>query len=147
VGKTCRRAWQPLCFAFLVALGGDAITSNAKACSCRQPIAKNILASSAVVFTGSVRKTKPVAANVHATTFVVTENFKGGRRGAVLTIRHRSGPSASCGVRFVLGRSYTVRATGRSKGGLTTSLCSVWSFLPHVRGSQRLISKLRNAKR
>ena len=83
-----------------------------------------------------------VAPGQSITTFVVTETFKGAVRGAGIAVHHVSGSSASCGVSFEQGRTYTLAAS-QERGALWTSQCSTWMFLPHVRLSSGLIARLR----
>lgn len=67
------------------------------------------------------------------TTFTVTESFKGARVGSTVRVLHPSGSSASCGVQFAAGASYTLATYGERSGReLTATLCSTWMFLPHV---------------
>ena len=116
---------------------------TALACSCgRFAGAEELSARSDAVFTGVVIDVKSRPGRVAVTTFRVTEAFKGVNRGASVSVRHRSGPSPSCGVTFEKGASYTL-AAHRGAGGLGTGLCSTWMFLPQVPSSERLIAEMR----
>jgi hypothetical protein len=115
----------------------------ASACSCaRNPTADGIFASHAAIFTGTVRAVQTIAPGQSVTTFVVSEPFKGVRRGETVNVYHRSGSSASCGVSFDYGKGYTLAAV-REGPQLWTSQCSTWMFLPHVGLSGELITQLR----
>jgi hypothetical protein len=132
-------------FAFAVLL---AAAGPASACSCaRDPTAASILASATAVFTATVAETKEVRKNVSVTTFRITESFKGPAAQATVVALHPSGSSASCGVKFVAGQTYTLAAhrTEANEDGATlaTSQCSTWMFLPHVGLSEGLIEDLR----
>ena len=81
------------------------------------------------------------------TTFRVTEGFKGADEGAIVRVRHPSGSSASCGIRFVPGTSYTLAANAAgSKPALSTSLCSAWMFMPQVGLGDELIARMRSLR-
>ena len=93
-------------FAFAALL---AATGSVSACSCAPgPTAASILASSTVVFTATVADTKEIRKYVSVTTFRITESFKGPAAGATVKVLHPSGPSATCGVKFVAGQTYTL---------------------------------------
>jgi hypothetical protein len=101
---------------------------RAEACSCaRNPTAAGILGQAAAVFTGTVQQSTPLPGEHSATTFRVTESFKGPRAGNTVRVVHRSGSSASCGVKFSAGTRYTIAAQ-RDGDDYTTSLCSTWMF-------------------
>ena len=126
-------------------------THLAAACSCsRNPTAKGILASASVVFTGIARGSEPLIVddaaasgrNYSITQFEVVESFKGAEVGSTIAVRHRSGRSASCGVKFERDRTYTL-AAHRGNTGLSTSLCSTWMFQPQVSLSEKLITEMR----
>jgi hypothetical protein len=127
-------------------LFGAASVGAAHACSCaRNPNADDIFATHAAIFTGLVRAVETIAPGQSMTTFVVTEPFKGVRRGETVNVHHRSAPTAACGVTFEYGKGYTVAAS-REPSGLSTSQCSTWMFLPHVGLSGELISRLRSLR-
>jgi hypothetical protein len=74
---------------------------SAFACSCaRNPTAEGLLQDSAAVFTAVAQSSRAIASGVSITTFRVTESFKGPAAGTTVHVRHRSGSSASCGVKF-----------------------------------------------
>ena len=113
------------------------------ACSCaRNPTAEGLLRDSDAVFTGAVQDVRSIAPGVSITTFVVTESFKGPAAGATVQVRHPSGSSASCGVHFETGTSYTL-AVYRGSHGLAATLCSAWMFLPQVGLGPDLIARMR----
>ena len=118
------------------------------ACSCaRNPTAEGLLQDAAAIFTGVVQDSRSVAPGVSVTTFRVTEAFKGADQGAIVRVRHRSGSSASCGVQFARGTSYTLAAhAGGSEPGLSASLCSTWMFMPQVGLSAELIARMRSLR-
>jgi hypothetical protein len=119
----------------------------ASACSCaRNPTADGLFASHAAIFTGTVRAVQTIAPGQSVTTFVVSEPFKGVRRGETINIYHRSDSSAACGVGFDYGKGYTLAAAWHD-GHLWTSQCSTWMFLPHVGLSGELITRLRILRR
>jgi hypothetical protein len=121
--------------------------SAAMACSCaRNPTAESILESATAVFTGVVRKTVPVATGRSMTTFTVVESFKGVAGGATARVRHPSGSSASCGVKFLPGETYTLAAHG-AESGLVASLCSTWMFSPQSGRRTDLIQRMRAIRR
>jgi len=75
------------------------------------------------------------------TTFQVVNGYKGVSGGQPVRIRHRSGSSASCGVRFEAGKTYTVSAYREEIGtSLFASLCSVAVF--RSPGGQELLRRL-----
>lgn len=118
-------------------------SSAALACSCeRNPTAAGILAQHQMVFTGIARSSVAVGPQVSATTFEVTEGFKGIAAKATVVVRHPDGPSASCGVQFATGQSFTVAAQ-QAASGLSTTLCSTWMFLPHVGLRDGLLAEMR----
>lgn len=128
-----------------------ASTHLAAACSCpRTPTAKGILANASVVFTGIARGSEPITVddtaasgqNYSITQFEIVEAFKGAEVGTTITIRHRSGRSASCGVKFEPDRTYTL-AAHRGKLGFSTSLCLTWMFQPNVSLGENLITEMR----
>jgi len=124
-------------------------TGPAAACSCaRNPTAAGILSSAEAVFSATVVDSKTVGKNVSVTTFRVTETFKGPAAGSTVAVRHPSGSSASCGVKFTPGAAYTLAAQRAGNGGamLTTTLCSTWMFLPHVGLSEGLIKDMRELR-
>ena len=123
-----------------------AALGDALACSCeRDPTAAGILAQSTTVFTGIARSSVTVAPGVAATTFEVTEGFKGAEAKSFVVVRHPNGPSASCGVQFETGQSVTL-AAHQSAGGLSTTFCSTWMFLPHVGLRDRLLADMRTLR-
>lgn len=133
------RLLAPALFA-LVAFSGSAM-----ACSCSpNPTAQGILASAAAVFTGVVENSVEVTPGQSMTTFRVTESFKDAPPGKVVHVSHPSGSSASCGVKFLVGKVYTLAAhKSEAPRVLSTGLCSTWMFLPHVRLSKGLIDEMR----
>ncbi len=81
------------------------------------------------------------------TTFGIVETFKGPAAGATVQVEHRSGSSASCGVRFKPGRTYTISVyPGQGGQGYATSQCSTWMFSPNVGLAQKLIAGMRRLK-
>jgi hypothetical protein len=134
---------------FAPAILALAVTSSqAMACSClREPTAVGILTSASVVFTGRVEESTPVAPGQSVTTFKVTESFKGVPAGTILRVTHPDGPSPSCGVSFVPGKTYTLAASETDAADvLGTSFCSTWMFLPHVGLSKKLIEQMRELR-
>jgi hypothetical protein len=114
---------------------------RAEACSCaRNPTAAGILGQAAAVFTGTVQQSTPLPGEHSATTFRVTESFKGPRAGEIARVVHRSGLSASCGVKFTAGKSYTIAAQ-QDGADYTTSLCLTWMF--GNEGGDALIREMR----
>jgi hypothetical protein len=134
-----RNPLSVLLFILVSLAGADA----ALACSCaRNPTADNLFVSHAAIFTGMVRAVQTIAPGQSVTTFVVSEPFKGVRRGETVNVYHRSGSSAACGVTFEYGKGYTLAAS-RQAADLWTGQCSTWMFLPHVGLSGELITRLR----
>ena len=125
-----------------------ASATPALACSCaRNPTAEGLLQESAAVFSGIAQESRSVAPGVSVTTFRVTEGFKGADQGAIVRVRHRSGSSASCGVQFTRGTSYTLAAhAGGSDPALSASLCSTWMFMPQVGLGDELIVRMRSLR-
>lgn len=125
------------------------LAQSAMACSCgRRPTAEQILARATAVFTGIAQHNVPVAHQRTITAFKVIEAFKGTAAGARLRVVHRSGPSASCGVKFLPGKSYTLAAYRIDQDpGLVTSLCSTWMFMPQIPHSAQLIERMRELSR
>jgi hypothetical protein len=91
-------------------------SNDAAACSCRLPTAEALLASSASVFTGVALQSRPAGPREAVTTFRVTVGYKGVRRGQIVRVHHRSGPSASCGLRFEIGTAHPVAASRNDAG-------------------------------
>lgn len=113
------------------------------ACSCGPvPEADQVLARSDAVFTGVVTRVVAGRGDETVTTFRVTEAFKGVKVGTTVAVRHRRGPSPSCGVDFERGVPHTL-AAHRDGAGLRTGLCSTWMFLPHIPTSDRLVREMR----
>lgn len=128
----------------LLVLATVLLADPALACSCaRNPTAEKILEGATAVFTGTVRQSVPATPGHSLTTFTVTESFKGVRAGSTVRVVHRSGSSASCGVKFAPGETRTLAAYGESGQEFTTTLCSTWMFLPHVPISAGLIQRMR----
>lgn len=128
-----------------LAIAISIISSQAMACSCqRDPTAEGLLDTAAVVFTGTVEESLPIAPGGSLTTFRVTETFKGPPSGTVLQVKHPDGPSPSCGVSFSPGETYTLAAYRTDNGdALATNFCATWMFLPHVGLSRKLIERMR----
>jgi hypothetical protein len=122
-----------------------ATSGAALACSCApNPTAAGIRQSASAVFTGVAVASRNLPGGRAETTFKITESFKGPAPGETVRVQHGSGPSASCGVTFAVGETHTLAAHAAPSGQrLSTNLCSVWMFLPHVGLSERLISELR----
>jgi hypothetical protein len=122
-----------------------AVATPASACSCApNPTAQGILATSAAVFTGVVESSISTGQDRSLTTFKVTESFKGLSPGESVNISHSSGSSAACGVAFSVGETYTLAAYQTDLPALlSTSLCSTWMFLPHMRIRKDLIEQMR----
>lgn len=117
------------------------LPARAEACSCaRNPTGAGILGQAAAVFTGTVQESTALPGDRSATTFRVTESFKGPPAGNTVRVVHRSGSSASCGVKFSAGKSYTIAAQ-RDGADYTTSLCSTWMF--GNEGGDALIREMR----
>lgn len=133
-----------LSFALLVFASAAA---RAETCACpRNPTAESVLASSAAVFTGTVRAVTAIAPGQVVTTFVVSEPFKGVQRGQTVTVHHPSGTVHSCGAAFDPGRSYTLAAS-LQRGALWTSRCPVQMFAPEAGRADQLIARLRALRR
>ncbi len=132
----------------LVALSALLWADPSMACSCaRNPTAENILEDATAVFTGVARQSTPATQGQSITTFTVVESFKGATAGATVRVLHRSGSSASCGVRFTPGQTYTLAAyRGSADQGLTASLCSTWMFSPNVGIGADLIRRMREIR-
>ncbi len=146
--KTALSLRQALAGALLVAasvIWADAAT----ACSCaRNPTAQSILDGAAAVFTGVAQTSAPAAGGRAITTFTVVEPFKGAASGATVRVLHPSGSSASCGVRFTPGQTYTLAAHRvDSDPGLAASLCSTWMFSPNVGIGADLIRRMRDIRK
>ena len=131
--------------ALLISLLLAASTVPAFACSCaRTPTAEGLLQDAAAVFTGIVEESRSVAPGVSVTTFRISESFKGAAAGTTVRVRHPSGSSASCGVKFERGASYTLSASrGDSDSALAATLCSTWMFAPQVGLGTALIERMR----
>jgi hypothetical protein len=118
----------------------------ALACSCAPPSAEGLLQSAPAVFTGTATESVPATQGESITTFTVVEGFKGVRAGQVVRVRHRSGSSASCGVRFAIGATHTL-STYREEVGtsLFASLCNTAIF--RSRDGEQIIRRLRQMGR
>ena len=126
----------------LVALS---LPGGAQACSCAPGVsAESVMADAEMVFTGVAEQSKTSGPNGGVTTFRGIESFKGTSAGDRLQVSHRTGPSASCGLEFADGQTFTL-ATHRdpSTAALVTSVCSTWMFLPQVGMADRLIQEMR----
>ncbi len=125
-----------------------ALADAAMACSCaRNPTAESILGGAAAVFTGVARQSVPATGVRSITTFTVVESFKGAPAGATVRVLHPSGSSASCGVKFTPGQTYTLAAyRGTSEQSLTASLCSTWMFSPNVGIGADLVKRMREMR-
>ena len=101
-------------------------TSGALACSCKFNSTDGLLTSSAAIFTAVAQGSQAATQGEAVTTFRVTAAYKGVKNGETVRIRHNSGSSASCGVRFNSGETYTI-STYREEIGTTlfANLCSV----------------------
>lgn len=120
-----------------------ASAAPAMACSCGHPSAEQIWDSAAAIFTGVAVDVAPEQPGYSWTTFRVTEGFKGGDAGATIRVRHRSGSSASCGVRFERGTSHTLYAGSRD-GVLSANSCTTWIF--RSESGPALIARLRELR-
>jgi len=121
-------------------------TAAALACSCAPPTAESLLQSAPAIFTGVVTDSIPATQGESITTFAVAEGFKGVRAGQSVRVRHRSGSSASCGVRFALGESYTLSTYHEEIGtSLFANLCSTSIF--RTRRGEQIIQRLRHMVR
>ena len=119
----------------------------AMACSCaRNPTAESILESATAVFTGVVQESARVGRGGPMTNFPVVDSFTGVAGGATARVRHPSGSSASCGVKFLPGETYTLAAHD-AESGLAASLCSTWMFSPQVGKRMDLIQRMRAIRR
>ena len=126
----------------LIAVAALTISPSALACSCeRSPTAAGILARASVVFTGIARRSVTAGQDNAVTTFEITEHFKG-PQAKTIAVRHPSGSSASCGVQFKDVEINTLAAHDGA-GGLTTTLCSTWMFMPQVGMRDKLIGDMR----
>lgn len=125
------------------------MTAPASACSCGGELtAASILARSSAVFTARVYSVRPVSARRSLTRFIITESFKGPPAASYMEVTHPHGSTASCGVRFQKGRSYTLMAH-REPGtrAFTTSHCSSWMFRAGSDLGLRLINGMRAQRR
>jgi hypothetical protein len=78
------------------------------------------------VFTGVALQSRPAGPREAVTTFRVTVGYKGVRRGQIVRVHHRSGPSASCGLRFEIGTAHPVAASRNDAGpGQTATACAI----------------------
>ena len=132
----------------LVLLASSMFADVAKACSCpRHPTAERILNGSAAVFTGVAQSSVKVARARSITAFRVIESFKGPAVGSTVHVLHRSGSSASCGVKFMVGKLYTLAAHHTdTEPHLSASLCSTWMFTPRVGLGPGLIRRMREIR-
>lgn len=121
------------------------LAGQAWACSCAgKPTAQDLLKQSAAIFTGVVQKVRPRPGEKSLTTFGILEAFKGPPAGSQMQVLHPSGSSASCGVSFIPGRTYTIAVYRRAGGeNFATSLCSTWMFSPKAGLSAKLIRDMR----
>jgi hypothetical protein len=135
-------AWRAVIAACVIELLAAA---NALACSCAPPTAEGLMQSAPAIFTGAVTESVRATQGESITTFTVSEGFKGVRAGQSVRIRHRSGSSASCGVTFAVGRTYTL-STYREEVGTTlfANLCSTAFFI--TRDGEQIIRRLRQVK-
>lgn len=125
------------------------MSGSAWACSCGgNETAQAILNSHSAVFTAVVHRVDPRPNGRSLTVFGIVEAFKGPPAGAQLRVLHPSRSSASCGVQFRPGYTYTLAAQQGSDGqGYSTSLCSVWMFGPNSRSRGKLLRDMRAMKR
>jgi len=133
----------------ILALLASSIFSDApKACSCpRHPTAERMLNGSAAVFTGVAQSSVKAARTRSITTFRVIESFKGLAVSSTVRVLHPSGSSASCGVKFSVGKTYTLAVHhADTKPHLSTSLCSTWMFTPRVGLGPGLIRRMREIR-
>jgi hypothetical protein len=129
-----------LLFVAMTVLAGKSLARS----RARNPMADQILEDSAAVFTGAAQRSVPAGAGQSVTTFTVTEPFKGVTVGTAVGVLHPDGPSASCGVRFAPGDTYTLSASRvDADPGLAASLYSTWMFMPQVPISANLIRRMR----
>jgi hypothetical protein len=105
-----------------------------------------MLQSAPAIFSGVATASVPATQGESVTTFTVVEGFKGVRAGQSVRVRHRSGSSASCGVRFALGQTHTL-STYREEVGtsLFANLCTVAVF--RTRDGELIIQRLRQVGR
>lgn len=102
------------------------LSDAALACSCRRPNAKQIVEGSAAIFTGVAQRTTR-AQGENATTFRITGAHRGVKRGQTITVYHRGGGRAACGVIFQPGRSYVLNVhRNEDNNRLTASSCSLF---------------------
>lgn len=120
----------------------------AVACSCLpNPTAESILDEADAVFTGVARDSAVAEQGQSVTAFTIVESFKGPGAGATVRVLHPSGSSASCGVQFSSGQTYTLASHRAEPGGvLATSLCSTWMFAPQAETSTDLIRRMREIR-
>lgn len=124
-----------------------ALSNAAFACSCRMTAtADELMEQADAIFTGIAGSSTEVARRESVTEFRVTKAYKGVRPGQVIRIRHRSGPSASCGVNFAAGKRYTMTSYRREAGQpgageLSSSLCSLAAM--ESPGGKALIERTR----
>ena len=120
--------------------------TSAFACSCAPPTFEGLLQSAPAIFSGVATESLPATQGESVTTFTVVEGFKGVRAGQSVRVRHRSGSSASCGVRFARGETHTL-GTYREEIGTTlfANLCTVAIF--RTRDGDEIIRRLRQAGR
>lgn len=121
-------------------------TTAALACSCAPATVEGLLQSAPAIFSGVATESVPATQGESITTFAVVEGFKGVRAGQSVRVRHRSGSSAGCGVRFALGETHTL-STYREEIGtsLFANLCSVMIF--RTRSGEQIIQRLRQLGR
>jgi hypothetical protein len=120
--------------------------SAALACSCAPPTFEGLLQSAPAIFSGIATGSVSATQGESVTTFTVVEGFKGVRAGESVRVRHRSGSSASCGVRFALGQTHTL-GTYREEIGtsLFANLCTVAIF--RTREGEQIVRRLRQRAR
>jgi hypothetical protein len=120
--------------------------SAALACSCAPATFEGLFQSAPAIFSGVATESVPATQGESVTTFTVVEGFKGVRAGQSVRVRHRSGSSASCGVRFALGQTHTL-STYREEVGtsLFANLCTVAVF--RTRDGELIIQRLRQVGR
>lgn len=117
----------------------------ALACSCAPPTVETLM-QSAAIFTGVATESSPATQGESITTFSVVEGLKGVRTGELVRVRHRSGPSASCGVRFAIGQTHTLSTYREEVGtGLFANLCTTVIF--GSREGAEVIQRLRQLGR
>lgn len=115
---------------------------SAQACSCRLPTADDLLERSEAIFTGTALKTRTIGRRDAVTEFRVVTGYKGAKRGQVIRVHHRIGPSAACGVRFDPGKQQTL-AVERDDDGKTLSIgaCSLAAMRSDT--GEELVRRLR----